>query len=199
MTESEVEQGPTQDRRINRYISTAERYLKEISYEFRGKYDPDMEVEVPETEDPYDKPGLLMVFVDGRNVLEDIGNKGPKWDHMDIAQYLDDEEAFEELRDISLYEDKGLAVLPHGKIVDSRYAFIQYTPDDKDIDDRYPGMRHDIGVQNSARDYVHACLTLSEESGKVTRFVDGEEDNKTGLEEIIEDLEENDETQDEDS
>ena len=172
MTESltfEYEREPQTRRLINRLCDCAE----SISLGF------------DEYGNPHTKgPGLYAAVIAGRTVAgfaDPMGNN--RWPIEDCRNVLDDEDCFyEALSTVAQTGDGGIAIGVDGTVLSQMVRFRNVNTEDlppgKQLTDLqfadWMGARHMSAYELSLRREVVVTVTLSEETGRVTVFRDGE-------------------------
>ena len=142
-------------------------------------------IEFDRWSDRYTKgPGLYFVIVAGSSIdgyADPMGTN--RWPVDESDSVGDDLDAFfETARTVSLENDGAVVVTVDGVIHEQMVRLKDLTPEDLagrasrgDITYAdWMGARHMSAADTSARADVIATITLSEESGRVTRFRDGE-------------------------
>lgn len=177
-TEEKATAGYGEDDRVSDWIDTMEEYMKQLSYEFDDY-----------GEEHVKGPGLYVAFVSDYS-LGDLGTpRDPNtWESLDEDRYVDDDELYDELKDVANEDDLAIVVWMNGKLHEYNVRFD--TPDDKDDLNYESGMgsRHMSALEISSREEVVISMTLSEEEGTVTKFRDGEKFDELTREEIVDEF-----------
>lgn len=121
-------------------------------------------------------PGAYFVVVTGHSVAEFADPMGDnRWPIGDCLEVLADVDCFyEAARDVSLSNDGAVIVSVDG-VITEQMVRIKDDPAGEDVEYAdWMGSRHMSAIDTSLRTDVVATMTLSEESGRVSRFVDGE-------------------------
>ncbi|MUV85198.1 hypothetical protein GJ631_01020 [Natronomonas sp. CBA1123] len=134
-------------------------------------------------EEPYvTGPGLYFAVVSGptvRNHADPMGNN--RWPDVDSRDILDDVDGFyEATTEVARTRDGAVVVSVDGVVQEQLVRFRSYSPEsERSREDSSPyadwmGSRHMSALDTSARPDVVTTMTLSEETGRVTVFEEGE-------------------------
>lgn len=189
---------PTNEARLDKKIITVKDYLRDMSYEFRSRFsneysnapDPDIDVIDDQYNTGKDTPGWLGVFVDGRSFIENNADLEGKWQYLNEPRYVDEDEAYKEIRNMAIAENYGASIFRDGLIFPEKCDFDKYK--EGEWDDVDGGTRHKRAIMLSSHPYVYATLTLSQEDGRVSLFVGGKREDHDTLKEIVKEFEKDD-------
>lgn len=143
--------------------------------------------DISQTFDRWDEPqitgpGLYFAVVSGHSVREYADPMGKnQWPVDRCRDVIEDVDAFYEVSsDIALTNDGAVVISVDGVIQEQMVRFWDYSFDSVDPSEQtahyadWMGSRHMSAVDTSVRPEVVMTITLSAETGRVTRFADGE-------------------------
>ena len=122
-------------------------------------------------------PGLYIVVVAGTSIREYADPMGSNRWPVETCEVVDDEALFEAARTVALDHDGAVVVTVDGTIHEQMVRLKDAPGADRDEEITYAdwmGARHMSALETSLRDEVVVAITLSGETGRVTRFEDGE-------------------------
>ncbi|MDZ5811459.1 diadenylate cyclase [Halorubrum sp. AD140] len=126
-------------------------------------------------------PGLYIVLVAGTSIDEYADPIGSNRWPVEECTVVDHESFFETARTVALNRDGAVIITVDGTIHEQMVR-LKDIPEDHDAASRgraiayadWMGARHMSALETSLRDDVVTTITLSGETGRVTRFTDGE-------------------------
>lgn len=122
-------------------------------------------------------PGLYVAVVAGRSVREYADAMGENRWPVDRCRTILDDDLFETASEVATTRDGAVVVSVDGVVQEQMVRFRSHaTPDAAYAE--WMGSRHMSALDVSAHEDVVVTLTLSAESGRVTRFVDGQYDSR---------------------
>lgn len=127
-------------------------------------------------------PGLYIVVVSGSSVDEYAEPMGTNRWPVDECRVVGDESFFDAARTVARDCDGAVVVTVDGTVHEQMVRLTDRHGTEGDTDDRadavtyadWMGARHMSALETSLRDEVVTTITLSGETGRVTRFEDGE-------------------------
>ncbi|QUO48988.1 MULTISPECIES: diadenylate cyclase [Halorubrum] len=134
-------------------------------------------------EEPHVKgPGLYFAVVADRDYgayADPMGDK--RWPRADCASVFDEDAFIDAAESVSVEQDGGIVVAVDGEIEEQMVRFRDLGTRDEEADlvddvsyEPWMGSRHMSAIETSVRPEVVATVTLSEETGRVSVFRDGE-------------------------
>lgn len=179
--------GYGEDERVNEWVDTFEEWARRLSYGFD-------EYGAGEDDEPKrNGPGLYVAFV-STNSIEGIADKpeanpfhevdGPQYVPMDVEEGVPEEDlddaditdVYEGVKEIANDMDQAMVVWMNGRIHEHNVRFL--TPREEElayeVADVDGGTRHQSAAEVSALPGVEFTLTLSEETGDITQYRDGD-------------------------
>ncbi|MFB6304414.1 MAG: hypothetical protein ABEH47_04560 [Haloferacaceae archaeon] len=130
-------------------------------------------------------PGLYVVIVAGTTVADYADPMGGnRWPVAECPTVTDDLDAFyDAAQDVAYACDGAVVVSVDGNVLEQMVRMKDLTDEERAAAGDglsyadWMGARHMSALDTSVREEVVAAVTLSEESGRVTRFVDGAYDD----------------------
>ncbi|TYL40000.1 hypothetical protein CV102_06480 [Natronococcus pandeyae] len=153
--------------RVRRLIDAIRYCLESISLSFDGWNEPRIR-----------GPGTYFAIVAGRSITDFADPMGDnRWPVDGSREVLADLDAFYEAAQPVALENDGAVVVSVDGVVQEQMVRFRDHPHEGDGYADWMGTRHMSALDTSLRDPVVATLTLSQETGRVTVFRDGEYDS----------------------
>lgn len=125
-------------------------------------------------------PGLYFAIVSGRSVADYADPMGDnRWPVEECSNVFNDvDEFYATSKNVAKDCDGGIVISVNGQVMEQMVRFRDIEADTQTTGEAeyasWMGSRHMSAADTSTRPEVVATLTLSEETGRVTRFIDGE-------------------------